>query len=48
MYTLDYILCYKEAFILGIVVGMIICILSQKFVYNKQKHKDMYGNSNRR
>ena len=47
MYTLDYILCYKEAFILGIVVGLIISTDCFKFVYNKQKHKDIYGNSNR-
>ena len=47
MYTLDYILCYKEAFILGIVVGLIISTYCFKFVYNKQKHKDRYGNSNR-
>ena len=42
MYTLDYILCYKEAFILGIVVGVIISTYTYKYVYNKQKHKDMY------
>jgi hypothetical protein len=44
MYTLDYILCYKEAFILGIVVGLIISTYYAKYVYNKQqKHRNKYG-----
>jgi len=43
MYTLDYILCYKEAFILGIVTGLIISTYYAKYVYNKQKHRDRYG-----
>jgi hypothetical protein len=47
MYTLDYILCYKEAFILGIVVGLIISTYYAKYVYNKQKHRNKYGNYNR-
>lgn len=43
MYTLDYILCYKEAFILGMVAGIIISTYYSKYVYNKQKHRDRYG-----
>jgi len=43
MYTLDYILCYKEAFILGIVAGLIISTYYSKYVYNKQKHRSTYG-----
>lgn len=34
MYTLDYLLCYKEAFALGVATGLIIAILLTKFSSN--------------
>lgn len=43
MYLNEYILCYKEAFILGMVAGIIISTYYSKYVYNKQKHRDRYG-----
>jgi len=32
MYTIEYILCYKEAFALGMATGLAVAILYNKYV----------------
>jgi hypothetical protein len=38
MYTLDYLLCYKEAFALGVATGLIIAILLTKITYSSKSY----------
>jgi len=38
MYTLEYVLCYKESFILGMVFGMILLKITAGFGVSYMKH----------